>query len=390
MKKKVFFIIESLTIGGTEKSLISLLQEMDYDKYQVDLLMVKKEGDLLDKVPKEVNILEPLLSDDYNKSVSELIKTKRLNVLLNKLLIKFLNKIGNDLVKQDIYSWVVKKRLFRKNGLYDVAISYMHHSSCLLYLSENVDAYRKICYVHLDFGTMNSKANLYKKYFERMNTIVTVGEGQRLSFVKRFPQLDSKTVVIPNIVSKKEIIDLATRFNPFQKNNHEVVIVTVARLQVVKGIDIALDACEILVSKGINIKWYIVGDGKLRKELELKIKEKRLQNHFILVGNQKNPYPYIKYCDIYVQPSRTEARPLAVEEAKILYKPIIVTSYQEAKFQVKEEKTGLITNASSESISDNIYMLTQNDMLREQLSNNLRAESSSTQINKNLFDEMIN
>ena len=87
--------------------------------------------------------------------------------------------------------------------------------------------------------------------------------------------------------------------------------------------DIAIKAAAILVKKGYTIKWYVLGEGEERNTLEQSIKEHNLIANFILLGIKENPYPYINNATIYVQPSRFEGKSLAIDEAKILHKPIL-------------------------------------------------------------------
>ena len=372
MKKKILFVIRDLRIGGTEKSLINLLNLIDYSKYDVSLKMFSIKGELLNDLPKEVKILKPIYKSN----------------LLNKIILKIdskttrlINIFTKDDIKAEIKLWNVKRRFITKDtDKYDTAISYMHHSNCLLYLVDKIVARNKYCFVHFDFSNFKGQVDLYEDYFKRVDKVFNVGIGAKEGFIKVLPNLVDNVDVIHNVIPQEEIINKANEYNPF-KNKEEIILVTVARLEYIKGIDLAIDACKLLINDGLNIKWYIIGDGYLREEYEQRIKEQKLEKNFILVGGKDNPYPYMKNCDIYVQPSRSEGRPIVIEEAKILCKPIVSTQYKESKYQLRDNENALISEISSESLKDKIKKIITNKEIMNKLKLELTKELQEGTIN---------
>lgn len=154
------------------------------------------------------------------------------------------------------------------------------------------------------------------------------------------------------------------------------VIVSVGRLNYEKGFDIAVDTCKRLVDGGMNLVWYIVGEGSERTMLEKRINEYRLNNNLILMGNSPNPYKYMSKADIYVQPSRFEGKSIAIDEAKILCKPIVVTNFSTVLDQIKDGKNGIISEMNSKSLADKISNCIYDYELRNKLIKNLEKESS--------------
>jgi glycosyltransferase involved in cell wall biosynthesis len=162
-------------------------------------------------------------------------------------------------------------------------------------------------------------------------------------------------------------------------NKEKINIVSVGRLNYQKGFDIAIEACKQLKKDGYDFVWNILGEGEERGKLEKMIKEYHLEDMFILGGIKENPYPYIKQADIYVQPSRFEGKSIAIDEAKILNKPILVTNFSTAKDQINDQINGLIVDMNPECIYNGIKQLIDSDELRRKLSQNLSNEELGTE-----------
>jgi glycosyltransferase involved in cell wall biosynthesis len=141
----------------------------------------------------------------------------------------------------------------------------------------------------------------------------------------------------------------------------------------------AVKAFKHLVEKGYKIKWYIIGEGEERPKLKRLIKNYNLEDHLNLLGLKSNPYPFIKQADIYVQTSRFEGKAIAIDEAKILQKPIVVTNYNTAKDQIADGINGLIVDMNPEGIALGIEKLIMNLELRNELVRNLSKESLGTE-----------
>ena len=167
-------------------------------------------------------------------------------------------------------------------------------------------------------------------------------------------------------------------------NDDKVNILSIGRLHGQKGFDIAIDACKILIDSGYNACWYVIGEGKERKKLEELIEKNNLKNNFKLLGLKSNPYKYLKACDIYVQPSRYEGKSVAIDEAKILCKPIVVTNFSTVYDQIEDSRTGIITEMNDISLSKGIESLIDNKELKKYINSNLRRLSleNEKEINK--------
>lgn len=382
MKKNILFIMNNLNCGGAEKALISLLQTMDHSKYNVDLLLFKQEGIFLKNIPKEVNLLEESTGYNYfdmsiKASILECIKKFRFDIALNRLLAGYIFKTEKNRVVCEQRVWKYISRSIKSlNNKYDAAIGYLEKNP-IYFCVEKVNAKKKIGFIHNDYEKLGMNSNIDIKYFDKLDNIVTVSEGCSEVLKRKFPQYEPKIKVMYNIVSPKIINKMASEDISIESG--KINIVSVGRLNYQKGFDMAIEACELLKNDGYDFTWSILGEGEERVKLEDMIKERNLEKIFILKGIQENPYPYIKQADIYVQPSRFEGKSIAIDEAKILNKPILVTNFSTAKDQIKNQKNGLIVDMTSESIYKGIKQLIDSKDLRKQLSNNLYKEELGTE-----------
>ena len=163
------------------------------------------------------------------------------------------------------------------------------------------------------------------------------------------------------------------------KNENEKILVSVGRLSYEKGFDIAVKACKILKDNGMKIKWVLVGEGTERSLLEKLINENQLKDEFLLIGASYNPYKYLSKADIYVQPSRFEGKSIAMDEAKILNKPIVATNFSTVKDQITDKVDGVITEMNSEDLARGIMKLLFDSNLKISIENNLKKLKLGTE-----------
>jgi glycosyltransferase involved in cell wall biosynthesis len=385
MKKNLLFVIPSLSAGGGEKSLINLLSEIDYSAYNVDLLLFHRKGLFLNLLPSQVNIIGVpgnyrIFKQSLKWAVLEFIKSFQFKLAYGRFIFALKNRVISDTSKAEQYTW--KYQSESMNTLekeYDAAIGFLEKSS-IYFVVDKVKAKRKIGWVHTNYGNSGMDSCFDQPYYEKLDQIVTVSGKCASSLIENFKGLGEKVKIINNIVSPDLIHKLSEEEVSIKSlEQGEMTIVTVARLSEEKGIDIAIKACELLVAKGHNIKWYVIGEGVERAKLEEMTREKGLENQFKLLGLRENPYPYLKKADIYIQPSRYEGKSIAIDEAKILRKPIIVTNYESVKDQINNEINGLIVEMNAKGISGAVEKLLQNQDLRQRFISNLSKEQLGTE-----------
>lgn len=392
MKKKILFVIDSLGCGGAEKSLVSLLSLLDYDKYEVDLQMYNPDGMFKKLVPKEVNILSNLKFYDFiNLPFYKQICSFKFNKLISKL--KFSYYVRNN--KENLHG----AQLFWKacgnaidvlENKYDIAIAYNQGFSTY-FVAEKVNANKKLAWVNTDYIKAGYDANIDRKFYEKFNNIVAVSDGGKEVLENCFTEFKQKIVVINDINNAELIEKMADQKNVFSDIDESVVkIVTVGRLVPSKGYDLAIDACKILSkNKKFKFKWYVLGDGSERSNIEKSILDNNLQDKFILLGAVDNPYPYIKNADVYVQTSRFEGFGLAIAEARILNTPVVTTNFDVVYNQMINEKNGLVVDMNSESIANGIINFITNKQLKNNVIKYLFNEKKGNIEDLQKFHELI-
>ncbi len=382
--KKVLVASFDMEVGGVERSLISMLHNFDY-KYDVDLMLYSHTGDFMDLLPKSPNLLpEDKIYKTFRMPIAQIAKQgnipmaiSRVYSILESKLISKIKGLDESVYAQMQYMWKNSLCFLPKyKKKYDVAISYLwpHY-----FVAQKVDAKVKIAWIHTDYSKLETDIEVDLKMWDKFDHIVAVSEECKNAFLKKYGKLKDKVIVIENITSPKFIETMAKEKveNPMNDDNC-FKIVSVARLSYAKGIDNAVRALKLLVDKGYdNIKWYIVGYGGDEEIIKNLIKENKLEDKFILLGKQINPYPYMKSADLYVQPSRYEGKAVTVCEAQILSKPVLITNYTTAKSQIKDGFDGCITELSVEGIANGIEMLYKNEDLRNKLSNNCKNTNYS-------------
>ena len=372
----------SLQAGGAEKCLVNLLNEFDYNNYDVDLLLLNKTGIFLKLVPSEVTITTLqndfiVFSKDLVTSFFTFLRQGKFGLAYSRICFTLKNRFIKNTGKAEQYSWKdLKKAIPKGQKEYDVAIGFLEKT--VIYLTVDcIAAKKKIGFINNDYEMLNLDAAFDEPYFNQLDYLFTVSESCEEVLKNAFPNLKSKVKMMYNILSEKAIQNLANK--RIDGLDSAINLITLGRLSHQKGFDIAIKAAAILVEKGLNIKWYVLGEGEERKALEQVIKENNVANNFILLGIKENPYPYINNATIYVQPSRFEGKSLAIDEAKILHKPILTANFTSAKDQIESGINGLIVPLNEESIAAGIIELIENEALRTTFISNLKKHNYGTE-----------
>ncbi|KRE51005.1 glycosyltransferase [Paenibacillus sp. Soil724D2] len=392
-KNKILITVFDMEIGGIERSLINMLESFDYDKYDVDLFICHHSGDFLSLIPEKVNLLPQIPAYTvFRKSMRQCLQEGHYSVLIIRLLSKVIAamkaklrnlKEGPGYIQMQLdlkYTSYVLPKL-KKN--YDLAISYAWPHDIVV---NKVEAAKKIAWIHTDYSELGIDNKLDLAVWNKFGAIASISDACTEAFLKTYPSLQGKIKLIENITSPTFIKRMADEHCQLDEcKEGTFYIVSVGRLSYVKGFDMAVKALRILHDKGLtHIKWFIVGYGGYEAELKELIVENRLEDSFVLLGKKINPYPYIRGCDLYVQPSRYEGKAVTVTEAQILGKPILLTNYPTARSQIEEGVDGVICGLSIEEIAEEIERLHWDSDLRSNLANScLQTDYSNTyELNK--------
>ncbi len=378
MKRKVLIAVHQLNLGGVQKALISALNAIDYSQNEVTLYVRKNRTDLLPLVNKNVSNI--IINDDktkyYRKPYAVLMQVKmKLAKIFGKSTEEIQNKLNNYVV--DSQMKYEKEHYFSDNTEYDVAVSYIQ-SHTAKFVAENINAKRKVMFYH---GSTDEFHEINKAVMQDYEKIFCVSKGALDSISKCYPEFASKMDYIENYVDYEDIRKDAEKFNPDYPKD-KVILCSCGRITPVKGFDLAVKAAEILKKNNIDFKWYIVGDGTERARIEELIASKDLADNFIITGLKENPYPYVKNCDIYVQPSYEEAFGLTIYEAMILNKIVVSTATIGAEDIIDDNTDGVLADINEFSLAERIQYILENEELQNKIRKRLKEGDYSVEYKK--------
>lgn len=385
MKKRIFIAIQYLEIGGAERSLIEMLHAIDYEKCDIDLFVYRHHGELMNSIPKKVNLLPEINSyTTLTRPIRDIVKEGHFLIALGRYWAKkkssrFVkkNKIRNNI---SLFQYVADYTTpflpsLKKFGTYDLAISYLIPHNIV---RDKVDAKRKWAWIHTDYSYVNMNVKDEHPVWSAFDKIAAVSNDVADSFIGRFPSLKDKVFVFENILSESTVRSKAKSIHgdddlEHMSNYDGVRLCSVGRFSYPKAFDRAAEICKILIDKGIKFRWYIIGYGGDEHLIRAAIAKFAMEEHFIILGKKTNPYPYINVCDIYVQPSRYEGKAVTVREAQILCKPVVITAYSTAPSQVNDGVDGVIVPNDTQGAADGLARFIHNTELRERITSYLRA-----------------
>lgn len=363
--KKVLFVINTLGCAGAEKAMLELLKKFSPDEYEVSLYVLLGQGEMIHQIPKHVKILNKQYCD------ASVLSKEGKKVLHKQVCSRLLRK--GSLIKNIPYVCVNLCQMLRKGKLYpdkllwkimadsadydtqhyDMAIAYLE-GGATYYVHDHVNADKKVTFLHVDYDYAGYTRKLDRDCYVDFDTIFTVSDEVKTSFVKNYPECESKTKVFHNLIDQDAIRTKATFAGGFTDKYKGKRILTVGRLTAQKAYPLAIDAMKILKDKGIHAKWYVLGEGELRGRLQKQIDSLGLREDFLLLGAVENPYPYYAQCDLYVHATQFEGKSIAIQEAQTLGCPILVSDCSGNREQVCAGVDGRMCQLTPEDISKNI------------------------------------
>lgn len=374
MKKQVLFIIDSLTCGGAEKSLVSLLPLLNQEKYKLYLWTRSPGGAFASLVPKHVHIVN---QPEY--PIFDHLKFK-LGGILYSIMFRWNKFIGkNEHTAETLWKcqgWAIKI----PKGNWDTVVSYQQGMPTYLVANKFIGC-KKIAWVNADIFKAGYNTKFNNQFYQKLDFICPVSDKLHKMMDMRMPEFSEKYITVWDIINPDLTRKLAKESCVnLRKDNGEYIFVTTGRLVPPKGYDIAIEAAKILKENGVKFKWYFIGDGPERQKIEHGIKTSELLNHIVLLGLQTNPYKYMEQADVYVQTSKFEGFGMTIAEAKILGKPIVSTNFDVVYNQITHEKNGLIAEMNGKSIADSIYRMITDNELRNSIIEEVNREVNTTHL----------
>ena len=385
MKKKILIVSHALELGGAERSLIGLLESIDTSQYCVDLFLLRHEGELLANIPQYVNLLPEV--PEYTvlaRPMKQVLKEGHILLtfarLIGKIKASYADK-KNNYTESGValeYSHKYTYKLMPKieEGIkYDLAISFLTPNYIV---ANKVSAKKKIAWIHTDYSKVQIDVSSERTMWNMYDNIISISESVGDSFIKIFPELKEKVVLIENILPEKFIKFQTNEFSVLEEMPEGCIrLLSIGRYCFQKNFDSIPEICKKIVELGCNIKWYIIGFGPDEGLIRKRISDFGMLDRVILLGKKENPYPYIKACDIYVQPSRYEGKSVTVREAQMLGKPVIITNYKTSSSQLEDGVDGIIVSMDNDRCAEEVAKVIRNQNIQEKIVKNVGKKDYS-------------
>lgn len=375
MKKKILLIMPSMFIGGAERSLLGLLEALDCEDLDVSLFLYRHEGEFLKEIPDHVNLLPEMDAyRTFDVPIKSLLFGSKARFGLARLVSKAAINVHCLLTGKKRGVWMSMQYTAKYllpllpdiPGEYDMAIMFLGVGDILIH---KVRAKTKLTWCHTDYDTLYPDSKMDMETYSALDHVVAVSEACASKIRKRYPELGEKVIVVENILA----VDLSRKLalesaEDLIRNPGEIILLSIGRYCEAKNFDNVPNICSRLHQMGLNVKWYIIGYGGDEAKIQKEILVENMEEHVILLGKKENPYPYIKNCDLYVQPSRYEGKSVTVREAQMLGKPVVITCYATSSSQLEDGVDGVIVPMDNEGCAEGIAALLRNPERMAQLS----------------------
>lgn len=390
--KKILLVSHAMEIGGAERALLGLLENVDTSRYQVDLFLLRHEGELLSLIPEKINLLPEI--PEYTvlaRPMKQTLKEDFVRLTLARAYGKWKAKqFDRKHGYSEAYTALEYSHKYTKSFMppimagteYDLAISFLtpHY-----FVAEKVRAKKRIAWIHTDYSFVQIDTESERKMWAPYDHIASISEDVTKGFLTKFLSLADKVVLIENILPKT-LIEKQAQDEPDTpiSSSDRMSLLSVGRFSYPKNFDNVPDICRRLVELGCDVNWYLIGYGQDEALIRQKIEEAGMQDRVIILGKKENPYPYIKACDLYVQPSRYEGKCVAVREAQMLGKPVVITDYPTAGSQLENGVDGVVVPLDNEKCAEGIANLLSDPKRIQMLIENCRNRdyTNSAEIRK--------
>jgi len=335
---KILFFIDTLTGGGAEKVLRTLVNNMDQSRFAITVHTVEQAD------------VTQLLAPGIRYRAINRCKTQ-----WGKKLFSLWVRLCAEL------KWLYP--LYIRDD-YDIEVAYLECGTTKMLAGSTNKRAVKLAWVHCDLEKKEGFPALVEKqraYYGKYDGVVCVSETVRQSFARLFGNTPAATVLY-NVNDEREILEKAQAFSLPQPKT--LTVTAVGRLSREKGVDRLLEACKRLREEGFGFCLQLLGDGPDRAMLEQMTKDLGIAESVAFLGFQVNPYPYIQRSDMIVCSSRYEGFSTVVTEALILGKPVVTTDCSGMAELLGNNEYGLITENSTDGIYRGLKKMMEDPALR--------------------------
>lgn len=371
-KIKVLFRHRSMEMGGVEKVLLSVIENLDQEKFEMTVCLNLNQGELRNEFPSPIRkVYLTQGKEDFSK---------------NKLIQKFqLFQRKNKLEKLRRNPEIIDNDYLKEEFDIEIAMTYNDFESVLNSSNKNS---KKIGWFHSEINLPKLQPLVPKilEHFPKFDHMIYCSEKIEKIMHEQYPNLNyPQENVIINAIPIEEIKKKSEeKISDLPK---KPVFVSVGRLHTRKGYHKLMDAHAKLLKEGFEHSVLIIGDGEELANLLAQQKKLGVEKTFIFVGNKMNPYPYLKNADFFIMPSESEAWPLVIAEALILQKPIIATKVGDVEMMIKDRKTGYLIDYKTEEMYAAMKEFLTNEKLISEIKENLKTIEKEFD-NQKIFDKV--
>ncbi|MBF8457736.1 glycosyltransferase [Kaistella sp. G5-32] len=371
-KVKILFRHRSMEMGGVEKVMLSVLNNLDQEKFEMTVILNLNQGELRNEFPSHVR---KVYLTDGKEDLSKNILLQKLQLLKRKTQLEKLRKNPD----------IIDKKYLKEEYDIEIAMTYNDFESVLNSTNKNS---KKIGWFHseINLPKLQPLVPSILEHFPQFDHMIYCSEKIQKIMHEVYPTLQyPKESVIINAIPIEEIKKKAKeKISDLPQNP---LFVSVGRLHTRKGYHKLMDAHAQLLKKGFQHSVMIIGDGEELTNLLAQQKKLGVEKTFIFAGNKMNPYPYLKSADFFIMPSESEAWPLVIAEALILQKPIIATKVGDVEMMIKDRKTGYLIDYKTAEICAAMKEFLTNKSLISELKENLKDIEKEFD-NQKIFNEI--
>ena len=362
--KNVLFVVDEKRMGGVSVLLSDILNKINYQNYNIDVLVLHNNGDYLNDLPDSVNIIYGTkFFNTIDFTLKEVLKSKKIGNIISKLRIIFLMKtklIGKKIIKE-------RKKILNKK--YDVEIAFKDGFTAIF--TAYGDSIKKYHWLHTDYSMYDCTANykpLFNEVFPKFDKIIAISSSVLERFKTKYNVIE--TDVIFNIIDEEKIINKSNEENVVYDKS-KLNLVSVGRIHNMKGYDRLIDVFHLLniAGKLDNVVLRIIGDGPDFELIKEKVKEYHLEEKVLILGRMRNPFPYVKDSDLFLMCSRYEPFGLVILEALILKVPVLSTDVASIK-EIMNDDYGFMCENNEIALKESLIKIIDNpEVLKEKKKN---------------------
>ncbi len=384
-RQQMLFVTNTMGLAGAERALSALLEEIDKERFDLDLFSLVPLGEMFANIPASVRVLNtapsyaPVLSKEgrrylFKQVLRSMVRPKAfghfLITLPRNFLWKWRRRKQASGFQMDKLCWeLLADAAPRFEKTYDLAIAFLE-GGATYYVAKHVKALKKAAFIHVDYQQAGYSPKQDAPYFAVFDAVFGVSMDVVRSVLQAHPSLAPRIHVFHNRVNVAKIHAQAQEPGGFVDRYRGTRLLTIARLHPQKALDVAVGAMALLRDRGFNARWYVLGDGPEEETLRTLIIQNGLEDSFLLLGSATNPYPYIAQCDIYIQASHYEGWGIAITEALALGKPVLATACAGPCEQIVSGENGILIPIpiQEKALADAIFNLAADTTLRAKLS----------------------